>query len=431
MSKKISNVLIIGAGVAGQMVAKELTRSVVYKSKVIGYLDDDIKKIGQTYHRFRVLDKIGNIKKIIKDKKIEEVIIAVPSQSQLVAKKVDDLLGSTDIKIRILPALAPVILGKVNLSFLKDVEPSDLLGRPLVQSDQKKIVESTKGMTFLITGAAGSIGSEIVYQLSLTNAKKIACLDSWEEGCFKLVEKYKGQSKPEIEVYVGNVRDKDRVDEVFRKVKPDVVFHAAAYKHVPLMEENKTEADKTNVGGTENCLNASVKYAVSGFVLISTDKAVNPSSHMGTTKRKAELMVMRQAKLAKKGKFLSVRFGNVLNSSGSVVPTFVSQVKNGGPVTITDKNMTRFFMTIPEAVSLVLQSWILGENGRIYVLDMGEPVKIISLAEEIIRHFGLEPGKDIMIKEIGVRPGEKLYEELSYKKEKLHTTSNPKIFIAE
>lgn len=430
MSEKQSKILIIGAGVAGQMVVKELVRSSTPARCIAGYLDDDVNKIGKKIHGFKVLSGVDSINKVIRKEKIDEVIIAVPSQSQLVAKKVDRLL-KTDVKVRILPALAPVILGKVNLSFLKEVEPSDLLGRPLVKSDQKKIVDSTNGLVFLITGAAGSIGSEIVYQLSLTQAKKIICLDSWEEGCFRLVEKYKNLKFPKVEVYVGNVRDKERIDEIFKAVKPDVVFHAAAYKHVPLMEVNKEEAVKTNIAGTKNCLDAATKYNTSGFVLISTDKAVNPSSHMGYTKRQAELMVMDVAKKNKKSLFISVRFGNVLNSSGSVVPTFVSQVKAGGPVTVTDKKMTRFFMTIPEAVSLVLQSWILGENGRIYVLDMGEPVKILSLARAIIRHFGLTPGKDIKIKETGIRPGEKLHEQLSYKKEKLTQTVNPKIFIAE
>lgn len=430
MSKNDSKILIIGAGVAGQMVAKELVRSSIVPVNIVGYLDDDKNKIGKKIHGFRVLGSIDVVNKVIKQQKIDEIIIAVPSQSQMVAKKVDSLLD-LNVKVRILPALAPVILGQVNLSFLKDVDPSDLLGRPLVQSDQKKIVDATTGLTFLITGAAGSIGSEIVYQLSLTKAKKIICIDSWEEGCFKLTEKYKSQNGPKIEVYVGNVRDKERIDEIFSLTKPDVVFHAAAYKHVPLMEANKSEAIKTNVLGTRNCLDICVKHKIDGFVLISTDKAVNPASHMGDTKRQAELMVMGLAKKNKNGKFLSVRFGNVLNSSGSVVPTFVNQVKSGGPVTITDKKMTRYFMTIPEAVSLVLQSWILGENGRIYVLDMGEPVKIITLARSIIRHFGLEPGRDIKIKEIGVRPGEKMHEQLSYKKETLTKTVNPKIFIAE
>lgn len=428
---KIKNrILIVGAGVAGQMVAKELMRFASSEGKVVGYLDDDVKKIGKKIHGLAVFGSIETINDVILTKKIDEVIIAVPSQSQFVAKRVDELLN-TEVKVRILPALAPVILGKVNLSFLKDVDPSDLLGRPLVQSDQKRVVLATKGLTFLVTGAAGSIGSEIVYQLSLSGAKKVVCLDSWEEGCFKLSEKYKNAAEPEVEIFVGNVRDKDRIDEVFRITKPDVVFHAAAYKHVPLMEKNREEATKTNVIGTENCLAAAQKHGCFEFVLISTDKAVNPSSHMGHTKRQAELLVETFGKKLNGSKFLCVRFGNVLNSSGSVVPTFVSQVKSGGPLTITDKKMTRFFMTIPEAVSLVLQSWMIGENGHVYVLDMGEPVKILELARSIIRHFGLVPDKDIKIKEIGIRPGEKLYEELSYKKEKLKQTSNPKIFIAE
>ncbi len=423
-------ILIVGAGVAGQMVAKELERSTLSDGKVVGYLDDDNKKIGKKIHGFEVFGGIEIINTVILDKKIDEVIIAIPSQSQYVAKRVDELI-STDVKVRILPALASVILGKVNLSFLKDIDPSDLLGRPLVQSDQRRIVAATKGLVFLVTGAAGSIGSEIVYQLSLSGAKKIICLDSWEEGCFKLSERYKTVTSPGVEIFVGNVRDKERVEEIFKLTKPDVVFHAAAYKHVPLMEVNREEANKTNVVGTKNCLEVAEKFGCSGFVLISTDKAVNPSSHMGHTKRQAELLVKSFGKKISDSKFISVRFGNVLNSSGSVVPTFVSQVKSGGPLTITDKKMTRFFMTIPEAVSLVLQSWMIGENDHVYVLDMGEPVKIIELAKSIIMHFGLVPNKDIKIKEIGVRPGEKLYEELSYKKEKLKQTSNPKIFIAE
>jgi FlaA1/EpsC-like NDP-sugar epimerase len=270
--------------------------------------------------------------------------------------------------------------------------------------------------------------------LYATGAKRVAILDSWEEGIFNLSEELKdgGNGKrPELVFYLGNVRDKERIDEVFKACKPDVVLHAAAYKHVHLLEGNRSEARKTNYLGTKNLLDACVRHRVRDFVFISTDKAVRPKSVLGETKREAELLVKQYAKRHTSAHFMSVRFGNVLNSSGSVVPTFVKQIRERRPVTITHRDMTRYFMAIPEAVSLVLLSWVVGENGQILVLDMGTPSRILDLAIRLIRMHGLEPYTDIPIREIGVRPGEKIHEELAYDSSKLRRAPVPRVFIAE
>lgn len=419
-------ILVIGAGTAGRIVAHELKQ--LPECVIVGYLDDDPRKHHIPFEGFPVLGGIEDLGRLCKKHEVDELIVAVPSNPQRVFEKVKKSLDSP-VKIRVVPSISSVILGKLKLSDIRDFDPSDFLGRPLVKSEQMKIVSASEGKTFLVTGGAGSIGSEIVEQLLDTDAVKVVAFDAWEEGCFHLTQKY--VYRENFEVVIGNVRDRERVDEVVARCQPDVVIHAAAYKHVPLMEENSEEAVKTNVEGTRNVLESCKKYGVHSFVLISTDKAVNPTSTMGKTKRQAELLMKEYALSNSSGAYLAVRFGNVLNSSGSVIPTFIKQIRVGGPVTITDKKMERYFMTIPEAVSLVLQAWMLGENGKIYILDMGEPMKILDLAENMIKFFGYEPYKDVLIEEVGKRPGEKLYEELHYSTEELEPTDNSKIFIAE
>jgi FlaA1/EpsC-like NDP-sugar epimerase len=360
------------------------------------------------------------------------LVVAAPSVGSMIPKLT--ALVPAGFPIKILPSISSVLLGKVNFSYIRDVDPSDLIGRPLIKSDQVRIAKYVMGKSFLVTGGAGSIGSEIVRQLLSSGAKKIIIFDSWEEGVFNLLAEIKNTGIGEssrVVGRIGNIRDKSRILEVLREYPIDCIFHAAAYKHVPLMEENSGEARKTNVIGTRNVLEIAEKAGVREFVLISTDKAVRPVSILGKTKRRAELLMQHYARIYPKAKFCAVRFGNVLNSSGSLLPTVLQQIHSRSPVTITHKDMTRYFMSIPEAVSLVLTSWIVGKNGEILHLDMGKPVKILDLLHSVIKLHGLEPGKDIELIEIGVRPGEKIHEELMYDYMNIRPSAAPRIYISE
>ncbi|MDP2648333.1 MAG: nucleoside-diphosphate sugar epimerase/dehydratase [bacterium] len=425
-------VLIVGAGTAGRKVVSEMRKENRPDIILVGFVDDDPKKRGATIGGTKVLGAVRNLPKLVKKKHVDQVLISMPSVDRGLVQRIATVVPQ-GVSVKILPSIASVILGHVDLSYVRDIDPSDLIGRPLVKSDQKHIADKAKGKTFLVTGGAGSIGSELVRQLHDSSAKRIVVIDNWEEGVFNLTEDMGGKSagKPDIRAYIADIRDKRRIEDIVKYWKPDVILHAAAYKHVPLMEENPEEARKTNVLGTRNMLDVAARFGVKDFILISTDKAVNPKSVMGKTKRDAELLVKRFARKYPKRRFCSVRFGNVVNSSGSIVPKFVRQIRSRSPVTITDARMTRYFMSIPEAVSLVLLSWILAKNGQILVLDMGEPVKIIDLAANLIRMHGLEPHKDIIIREIGARKGEKIREELAYDKRLLRPSDDPRIFIAE
>ncbi len=427
--------LIIGAGIAGQEVVRQIKNSGRKDIKVVAFVDDDETKQNTTIESIVVKGKISDLPKIVKTEQISQVLISTPSVNKGIVTRVSELLPPNFPK-KILPSISSVILGRVDMSYVRDIDLSDLIGRPLVKANQELILKKTEGKTFLITGGAGSIGSEIVRQLYDSKAKNLVIVDAWEEGVFNLLEELKSvthniSSRPKITAFIGNIRDGKRLEEIIKPNSIDVIIHAAAYKHVPLMEDNPTEAEKTNYFGTRNILKLASKYKINEFVLISTDKAVNPSSIMGKTKRKAELLMKKYSKKSKYNRYCAVRFGNVLNSSGSVVPKFLKQINSNLPLTITDKRMTRYFMSIPEAVSLVLLSWTIAKNGQILLLDMGQPIKIVDLAKNLIRLHGLEPNKDIDIIEVGIRPGEKLYEELSYDQNKLKVSGMDRIFIAE
>lgn len=433
MAETKNKIIIIGAGVAGHKVVEQIKKEGRSDIVVVGFIDDDEKKQGLKINGAEVMGRINDLPRLVKNNGVGRVLISMPSVGGNLIDRITRLLPP-GVSIKILPSISSVILGKVNLSYVRDIDPSDLIGRPLVKSDQQLIAREVKGKTFLVTGGAGSIGSEITRQLYDSGAKLIVVVDSWEEGIFNLMEELKSDKdgkQTRVKAVIGNVRDKKRVEEIMSLFKIDVILHAAAYKHVPLMEDNPGESYKTNYLGTKNVLDSALKYRIKDFVLISTDKAVNPSSIMGKTKRAAELLVKKCAKRNKGYRFCAVRFGNVLNSSGSIIPKFLRQIRNRRPVTITHPEMSRYFMSIPEAVSLVLLSWIVSKNGQILLLDMGEPVRIIDLAVNLIKIHGLEPYKDIEIKETGIRPGEKIHEELTYDKRKLKPSPAERIFVAE
>ncbi|OGC80249.1 hypothetical protein A2943_00025 [Candidatus Adlerbacteria bacterium RIFCSPLOWO2_01_FULL_51_16] len=426
-------VLIVGAGVAGEMLVKEIKKENRTDILVLGFVDDDKKKQGKLISGFKVLGTVNDLPDIIEEKSIEQVLVSTPSIGKEMVNQVTSLLP-VHVSIKVLPSVSSIILGKVDFSYVRDIDPSDLVGRPLIKTEQERISQKAKGKTFLVTGGAGSIGSEIVRQLYDSKAKCVIILDSWEEGIFNMLEALraiKDADRPLLKAYIGNIRDRERVEEILKNHRVDVIVHAAAYKHVPLMEENSDEAYKTNYLGTKNVLDLAQKYDIADFVLVSTDKAVNPSSVMGSSKRKAELLVQEFAQKNPGKRFCAVRFGNVLNSSGSVLPIFLRQIRAHSAVTITHADMTRYFMSIPEAVSLVLLSWIIAKNGQILLLDMGEPIKILDFAINLIRIHGLEPYIDIPITITGIRPGEKIHEELTYDKNKLRKSIVPRIYIAE
>ena len=426
MNKAI-RIFIIGAGDAAHKLLKELN-SLNSDYQVAGFVDDDKDKIGKEIASIKIMGPISDLPRLIKENKVQELFIAIPSaQSQLI-RKVVEISRQENLKSKIIPRTIDIIRGLVRFEQVRDIKPQDLLGRPVVKHDLTIASEKVKDKIVLITGAAGSIGSELAKQMAILKPKKLVCFDWWENGIFNLKQKLKQYGFSEIKYIIGNIQDKIKLDQVVAEQKPDVIFHAAAYKHVPLMEENIEEAVKNNVIGTENLAETAIKYQVKDFILVSSDKAINPSSVMGATKRITEKLMYIYAD-KNSTKFTGVRFGNVLLSNGSVIPLFEEQIRKGGPITITDPEMVRYFMTIEEAVQLVIQSWTLGENGEIFVLDMGEPIKIKNVADYLIRAYGYIPGKDIEIKITGFRPGEKLFEEIVLDKEKVVRTKHSKIFV--
>ena len=426
----LTQTLIFGAGSAGQMIVREVRQNQDLDKNIIGYIDDDPSKTGMKFQGVTVLGNRDQIELLLERGNIDEVVIAIPSASADKIREIYELCTSLDLKVKTLPGVSELLNGSVSINQVREVSLFDLLGRKPVHLDAKLINSYLEDKRVLVTGAGGSIGSEICRQVARFNPAKIVLFDNAETPLFhierELVDKF-----PDLRLYaiMGDVRDRARVDGVFDEFQPEVVFHAAAYKHVPMMELNPAEAASNNVRGTRNVANASDAVRVERFVMISTDKAVNPTNVMGATKRAAELYVQALSERSKT-QFVTVRFGNVLGSAGSVIPVFKEQVAAGGPVTVTDPEVTRFFMTIPEASQLVLQAGILGKGGEILVLDMGEPVKIVHLAEELIRLSGLEPYKDIDIVFTGLRPGEKLYEELLIDGEGVQPTSHKKICVA-
>ena len=421
--------LIIGAGDGGAMVARELKGS---KSSFIpaGFIDDDPLKRNVTVLGLPVLGTREKIPEVVVRLKISLVVIAMPSVEASVVRDIVEICRGTKAELRILPGMYQIIDGQVSVNHLRPVQLEDLLHREPVRVDLQEIAGYLGGKTVLITGAGGSIGSELCRQVAAVGPRKLVLLGHGENSIhsiwLELEEKSPGVA---LAIEIADIRDRPRVDSVFQIHRPDVVFHAAAHKHVPLMELHPAEAVKTNIFGTRNLAQAAVRFGTSGFLLISTDKAVNPSSVMGATKRMAELIIA-QENMAGITIFTAVRFGNVLGSSGSVVPLFKKQIARGGPVTVTHPEMKRYFMTIPEAVQLVIQAGAMARGGEVFVLDMGEPVKIVDMAYDMIKLSGLEPDKDIQIKFTGIRPGEKLFEELLTAEEGSSATEHKRIFTA-
>ncbi|HHV96821.1 MAG TPA: polysaccharide biosynthesis protein [Clostridiaceae bacterium] len=428
---KEKRLMIIGAGEAGSVIVKELESSPCLHSKAVVIIDDDENKIGKKLHGVPILGNRNDIVRLAEEKKIDEIIIAIPSAPGSEINKIFAECSKTKCKVRILPSLSQLIDGKVSINKVRDVQLEDLLGREPVKVDLENIALYLKDKVVLVTGGGGSIGSELCRQIAAFSPKRLLILDNYENGAYdimnELIFKF---PELKLKVLIANIREKQRMESIFKTYRPNVVFHAAAHKHVPLMEENPSEAIKNNVFGTLNLVECSDKYGVSKFILISTDKAVNPTNIMGATKRIAEMLIQAADRYSKTD-FAAVRFGNVLGSNGSVVPLFKKQIENGGPVTVTHPEVTRFFMTIPEAVQLVIQAGAMAKGGEIFVLDMGKPVKILDLAKNLIRLSGYKPDEDIKIVFTGLRPGEKLYEELLLEEEGLKATKHDKIFVAK
>jgi FlaA1/EpsC-like NDP-sugar epimerase len=427
----ISRVLIVGAGKAGSMVIKEMYNNPQIKKHPVAIVDDDTTKCKRRIHGVPVLGTRHDIHKIVEEKKIDEIIIAIPSSSKKEIKEILDICKETKCKLRTLPGVYELIDGKVDIKKIRDVDVEDLLGREPVKVDLDEICGYIENQTVLVTGGGGSIGSELCRQIAKFNPKKLLILDIYENNAYDIQNELKRvYDDLDLQVIIASIRDKKRMQQVFEKYKPVLVFHAAAHKHVPLMEANPTEAIKNNVFGTLNIAELSDIYGVKKFVLISTDKAVNPTNIMGATKRIAEIIVQTMD-MKSKTEYVAVRFGNVLGSNGSVIPLFKKQIAEGGPVTVTHPEIIRYFMTIPEAAQLVIQAGAMAKGGEIFVLDMGEPVKILDLARDLIKLSGFEPDTDIKIEFTGLRPGEKLYEELLMAEEGLKETKHEKIFIGK
>jgi FlaA1/EpsC-like NDP-sugar epimerase len=431
-SRKVRQVLIVGAGESGTMIAREMLRHPEAGLRPIGFADDDPGKRKRRFLGLPVLGTLEDLPGLLITYRIDEVLIAMPSEAGDVVRSVVEHAQHARVEYRIIPGVYELLSGRVAISQIREVNLEDLLRRDPVRLDVSDIRGYVGGRVVLVTGAGGSIGSELVRQIARFGARRVLLLGRGENSIYQILGECR-RTWPELDVepLICDVRDRDRLAHLFERYHPDVVFHAAAHKHVPLMEGNPDEAVLNNVGGTLNLAELALAHGVERFVNISTDKAVNPTSVMGATKRVAEYVVRRASQRAEPGQsFVSVRFGNVLGSRGSVVPLFKQQIKAGGPVTVTDPEMVRYFMTIPEASQLVLQAGGLGANGRVYVLDMGEPVKIVDLARDLIHLSGFEPGVDIEIAFTGVRPGEKLYEELLTAEEGTDSSRHEKIFVA-
>ncbi len=428
-----SRVLIVGAGEAGIMIAREMLRHPSSGLEPVGFLDDEPAKANLRYMGLPVLGVIDALPRLAAKASADQILIALPSVAGRVIRRVVDLAQESNLKYRIIPGVFEILSGKVGISQIRDVDLEDLLRREPVKLHLEDISGYLEQRTVLITGAGGSIGSEIVRQVARFQPTRVVLFGRGENSVFLMAQELR-RMWPELEYHnlIGDVRDKGKLEEVFLRFSPQVVFHAAAHKHVGLMEQNPDEAVFNNVKGTKNLVELSLEFRVERFVNISTDKAVNPTSVMGASKRIAEYVVEWGAGKAQPGQvFVSVRFGNVLGSRGSVVPLFKEQIKAGGPVLVTHPDMTRYFMTIPEAAQLVLQAGGLGTNGAVYVLDMGEPVKILDLAKDVIRLSGFEAGTDIDIVFTGAQPGEKLYEELLTHEEGTTSSKYAKIFSAK
>ena len=424
-------IMLIGAGEAGRMLLREIATASQLNGTVCCVIDDDPAKQGKFIENAPVVGGRDNILEMAAKERITQIILAIPAAPAKQKKEILNICQQTGCRVRSLPGIYQLVNGEVSLAAVKDVQVEDLLGREPVKLDTEVLRNFLENKTVLVTGGGGSIGSELCRQIAKYRPKRLIILDIYENNAYDIQQELRRTwgSRLDLRVEIASIRDGEKIDRLFQFHRPDIVFHAAAHKHVPLMEECPEEAVKNNIFGTYHVIQASEKFGVRKFVMISTDKAVNPTNCMGATKRFCEMIL--QSKADSPTEFCAVRFGNVLGSNGSVVPLFKRQIEEGGPVTITDKRIIRYFMTIPEAAQLVMEAGAMAKHSQIFVLDMGEPVKILTLAENLIRLSGLEPYKDIDIQEVGLRPGEKLYEELLMRSENLSRTSNEKIFIEQ
>ena len=424
-------IMLIGAGEAGRMLLREIATASQLNGTVCCVIDDDPAKQGKFIENAPVVGGRDNILEMAAKERITQIILAIPAAPAKQKKEILNICQQTGCRVRSLPGIYQLVNGEVSLAAVKDVQVEDLLGREPVKLDTEVLRNFLENKTVLVTGGGGSIGSELCRQIAKYRPKRLIILDIYENNAYDIQQELRRTwgSRLDLRVEIASIRDGEKIDRLFQFHRPDIVFHAAAHKHVPLMEECPEEAVKNNIFGTYHVIRASEKFGVRKFVMISTDKAVNPTNCMGATKRFCEMIL--QSKADSPTEFCAVRFGNVLGSNGSVVPLFKRQIEEGGPVTITDKRIIRYFMTIPEAAQLVMEAGAMAKHSQIFVLDMGEPVKILTLAENLIRLSGLEPYKDIDIQEVGLRPGEKLYEELLMRSENLSRTSNEKIFIEQ
>lgn len=429
---ELKQILIIGAGEAGTGLVKDFQKNSYKFGNPVAMVDDDKSKLGLVINGTPIVGNCNDIEKICSSYSIDEIIFCIPSISDDRRREILDYAVKTGLSVKIAPDISTLDKEKISYKGMRNVDILDLLSRPEIKLNPD-VCKYVTDKTVLVTGGGGSIGSELCRQIARYNPEKIVIFDIYENNAYALKNSldliYYGN--PKIEIRIGSVREYERLKEIFDEFHPSSVFHAAAHKHVPLMEDSPYEAIKNNVLGTYNTARCANEYGVDNFVLLSTDKAVNPTNVMGATKRCCELIIQHFSKISTHTKFAAVRFGNVLGSNGSVIPLFKEQLKKGGPLTVTHPDITRYFMTIPEAAQLVVQAGGLAKGGEIFVLDMGEPVKIVSLAEKLIRLSGFEPYVDIDIQFTGLRPGEKLYEELILPNEKdgMHKTENNKIFI--
>ncbi len=430
--KTSNNVMIIGAGEATNVIMREIQNSsYLANSNIACIIDDDRRKVGKYIRGVKVIGTRDKIKEAAKLYDIDEIIFAIPSASNEVKRDILNICKETDCTLKILPGVYQMVDGEINVNSIRNVDVLDLLGRDPIEVDIESIMGYVKDKVIMVTGGGGSIGSELCRQLVSHKPKQLIIFDIYENNAYDIQQELKiNYPDANVVTLIGSIRNVSRLESVFAQYKPDIVYHAAAHKHVPLMEVSPDEAVKNNVVGTWNVARMADKYEVKKFVMISTDKAVNPTNVMGATKRICEMIVQTYNEISKTD-FVAVRFGNVLGSNGSVIPLFKRQIEAGGPVTVTDPNIIRYFMTIPEAVSLVLQAGAYAKGGEIFILDMGEPVKIDDLAKNLIRLSGYTLGVNMEIKYTGLRPGEKLYEELLMKEEGLQETDNKLIHIGK
>ena len=431
--KQVDRVMIIGAGAAGQMLIKEMVQnSSKLSTKICCVIDDNPNKKGRFIEGIEIVGNRHNIVEMAQKYRITTIIYSIPSGDPQDRKTILNICKETNCRLRTIPGMYQLVNDEVSVSHLRDVEISDLLGREQVKVNNDEIFASIEGQVILVTGGGGSIGSELCRQIAKANPKQLIIFDIYENNAYAIQQELK-RAMPDLNLVtlIGSVRNTNRINDVMETYRPAMVFHAAAHKHVPLMEDSPNEAIKNNVLGTYKTAVAASRHGVKKFVLISTDKAVNPTNIMGASKRLCEMVVQMMDRCSPDTSFVAVRFGNVLGSNGSVIPLFKKQIEEGGPVTVTDKRIIRYFMTIPEAVSLVLQASYYAKGGEIFVLEMGEPVKIDDMARNLIRLSGFTPDVDIKIVYTGLRPGEKLYEELLMGEEGLQETENKKIHIGK